>query len=178
MYRTALQERHRLGCHFGNGKGRCWRFYGPTPAPACHIIHVITPESNRVFTVGMEWRGRREGASCSSVAILRLSRIAQSPRFEFPVLRTKEIIHRVPVPLGYGPFLVCSRTHPLMQNHKVAASADRKRSWLLRPGPPRKYQRHHFFTFCRSDFRLKAFTQLECGFPTHFSGDWRGLLSP
>ena len=130
--------------------------YGPTPAPACHIIHVITPESNRVFTVGMEWRGRREGASCSSVAILRLSRIAQSPRFEFPVLRTKEIIHRVPVPLGYGPFLVCSRTHPLMQNHKVAASADRKRSWLLRPGPPRKYQRHHFFTFCRSDVPLEG----------------------
>ena len=152
MYRTALQERHRLGCHFGNGKGRCWRFYGPTPAPACHIIHVITPESNRVFTVGMEWRGRREGASCSSVAIPSpFKNCTIAARFEFPVLRTKEIIHRVPVPLGYGPFLVCSRTHPLMQNHKVAASADRKRSWLLRPGPPRKYQRHHFFTFCRSD---------------------------
>ena len=58
--RTALQERHRLGRHFGNGKGRCWR--------ACHIIHVITPESNRVFTVGMELagtEGRGELLICS-----------------------------------------------------------------------------------------------------------------
>ena len=41
--------------------------YGPTPAPACHIIHVVTPESNRVFTVGMGGgdEGRGELLICS-----------------------------------------------------------------------------------------------------------------
>ena len=149
--RTALQERHRLGRHFGNGKGRCWRL---RPNPRSSVPHHSRCNARVKSGVYCRngWRGRREGASCSSVAIPSpFKNCTVATRFEFPVLRTKEIIHRVPVPLGYGPFLVCSRTHPLMQNHKVAASADRKRSWLLRPGPPRKYQRHHFFTFCRSD---------------------------
>src|SRR5436190_12782481 len=81
--RTALQERHRLGRHFGNGKGRCWRLR-PNPAPACHIIHVITPESNRVFTVGMEWRGRREDRAvkkCQSLVTATKPCRPTPPRF-------------------------------------------------------------------------------------------------
>src|SRR5207244_4043869 len=65
----------------------CWRHDPTLNLPARHIIYVMTPESNRVFTVRMEWRGRR-GRSChAEIAPLEflafLRSVLRQKRFSF-----------------------------------------------------------------------------------------------